>query len=78
MYKKFKSKKAYVSTTVFNNYFGTAEYGKENNVYVDKKSFVQKYDKKREDKKLNGIDIGFFIVEKIFLNFLKKKVKLFI
>ena len=75
MYKKFKSKKAYVSTTVFNNYFGTAEYGKENNVYVDKKSFVQKYDKKREDKKLNGIDIGFFIVEKKFLNFFKEKSK---
>jgi len=75
MYKKFKSKKAYVSTTVFNNYFGTAEYGKENNVYVNKKSFVQKYDKKREDKKLNGIDIGFFIVEKKFLNFFKEKSK---
>ena len=75
MYKKFKSKKAHVSTTVFNNYFGTAEYGKENNVYVNKKSFVQKYDKKREDKKLNGIDIGFFIVEKKFLNFFKEKSK---
>ena len=75
MYKKFKSKKAYVSTTVFNNYFGTAEYGKENNVYVNNKSFVQKYDKKREDKKLNGIDIGFFIVEKKFLNFFKEKSK---
>ena len=75
MYKKFKSKKAFVSTTVFNNTFGTAEYGKENNVYVNKKSFVQKYDKKRLDKKLNGIDIGFFIVDKKFLKFFKEKRK---
>ena len=41
----------------------------------NKKSFVQKYDKKREDKKLNGTDIGFFIVEKKFLNFFKEKSK---
>ena len=66
MYKKFKLKKANISTTVFSNLLGTAEYGKENNIYVKKNSFVEKYDKFRLDKKLNGVDIGFFIVQKNF------------
>ena len=39
MYEKFKKKKALISTTVFNNKYGTAEYGKENNIYVKKKTF---------------------------------------
>ena len=67
MYKKFKNKKAKISTTVFNNKKGTAEYGKENNIYIKKNSFVEKYDKDRNDKNLNGVDIGFFIVSKKFL-----------
>jgi NDP-sugar pyrophosphorylase family protein len=73
MYKKFKNKNATISTTVFNNKFGTAEYGKENNVYVKKDSFVEKYDKNRDDKNLNGVDIGFFIVKKNFLRSFKNK-----
>lgn len=75
MYKKFKMSKALVSTTVFNNKFGTAEYGKENNVYVKKNSFVEEYDKLRINKKLNGVDIGFFIVQKNLLKFFKKNKK---
>jgi len=75
IYKKFKNNKASVSTTVFNNKFGTGEYRKENNVYVKKNSFVGKYDKLRKDKKLNGIDIGFFIVQKKFLKLFKDKNK---
>lgn len=73
MYKKFKNNKALISTTVFNNKLGTAEYGKENNVYVKKNSFVEKYDKLRINKKLNGVDIGFFIIKKKFLKFFKQK-----
>lgn len=73
MYKKFKNNKALISTTVFNNKLGTAEYGKENNVYVKKNSFVGKYDKLRINKKLNGVDIGFFIIKKKFLKFFKQK-----
>ena len=68
MYKKFKDKKAIISTTVFNNKSGTAEYGNENNINVKTNSFVEKYDKSRKDKKLNGVDIGFFIFKKNFLN----------
>ncbi len=73
MYKKFKSKNAKISTTVFNNKFGTGEYGKENNVYVKKDSFVKKYDKTRSHRNLNGVDIGYFIVKKNFLRYFKKK-----
>jgi D-glycero-alpha-D-manno-heptose 1-phosphate guanylyltransferase len=75
MYKKFKTKKAKVSTTVFSNKYGTAEYGNENNIYVKKDSFVKKYDRERSDKKLNGVDIGFFIVQKNFLKLFTKKNK---
>lgn len=75
MYNKFKTKKAYICTTVFNNKFGTGEYGNENNIYVKKNLFVEKYDKLRINKKLNGVDIGFFIVQKKLLKFFKNKNK---
>ena len=75
MYKKFKSKNVLISTTVFNNKNGTAEYGRENNVYTNKNSFVEDYDKSRKDKKLKGVDIGFFIINKKFLDTFKKKNK---
>ena len=75
MYHKFKNKEAIISTTVFKNKFGTAEYGKENNVYVKKNSLVGMYDKNRKDKKLNGVDIGFFIIQKNFLKIFKEKNK---
>ncbi|MDC0951330.1 NDP-sugar synthase [Candidatus Pelagibacter sp.] len=77
MYIKFKNKEADISTTVFNNKLGTAEYGKANNIFVKKNSFVEKYDKSRIDKKLNGVDIGFFIIKKNFLKKFKKKNKNF-
>jgi D-glycero-alpha-D-manno-heptose 1-phosphate guanylyltransferase len=73
MYKKFKTNKAIISITAFNNKLGTGEYGRENNVYIKKNSFVEKYDKSRKDKKLNAVDIGFFIVQKKFLELFKKK-----
>lgn len=75
MYKKFKLKNVLISTTVFNNKHGTAEYGRENNVYTNKNSFVEDYDKSRKDKKLNGVDIGFFIINKKFLDTFKNKNK---
>jgi len=77
MYKKFKQKNALISTTVFNNNLGTAEYGKQNNILVKKNLLVEKYDKNRKDKKLNGVDIGFFIIKKSFLKQFSKKEKNF-
>ena len=54
---------ALVSTTVFSNLKGTGEYGSQNNVQV-LNNLVHQYDKKRNIKNLNGVDIGFFIVDK--------------
>ena len=64
----FESKKACALTTVFSNKRGSAEYGRENNVEVDKNAFVVEYDKKRVSKKLNGVDIGYFIIDKNILD----------
>lgn len=43
-----------------------------NNVFIDKKGYVTKYDISRLEKDLNGVDIGFFIVKKRILNLLPK------
>ncbi|MEI7998043.1 MAG: sugar phosphate nucleotidyltransferase [Candidatus Omnitrophota bacterium] len=64
----FESKKASALTTVFSNKRGTAEYGWENNVEVGEDAVVVEYDKKRVSKKLNGVDIGYFIIEKNVLD----------
>lgn len=64
-----------MSTTVFTNKYGTAEYGKQNNVLVKKNYLVEMYDKTRKDKKLNGVDIGFFLVNKLFLKQFTNKNK---
>ena len=39
-----------------------------NNIFVDEKGYVVKYDKSRKDKNLNGVEIGFFIIDKKVLN----------
>lgn len=51
-------------TTVFSNKNGTGEYGRENNVEVGADGFVRRYDKGRKSSGLNGVDIGYFIVDK--------------
>lgn len=65
----YESKNTLASTTIYNNLNGDGEYGKENNVFVNKKRLVMCYDKTRTDSRLNGVDIGFFILSK---NVLKK------
>lgn len=50
---------------------------KKNNVLVDDKGYVTAYDKKRETPGLNGVDIGFFIVEKEALDLLPEENSLF-
>jgi D-glycero-D-manno-heptose 1,7-bisphosphate phosphatase len=64
----FENNDAPAMTTVFSNKQGTAEYGWENNVEVGKEAFVIEYDKKRASKKLNGVDIGYFMIEKKILD----------
>jgi NDP-sugar pyrophosphorylase family protein len=55
---------AAVQTTVFANLEGTGEYGFQNNVLVDAGNRVRLYDKSRRNNHCNGVDIGFFIVDK--------------
>ena len=64
MIKLYNSKSAEVITTVFSNKNGTSEYGKENNIEVLPSNLVKRYDKKRNSINLNGVDIGYFIVNK--------------
>ena len=65
--KNLNEKKAFISTTVFNNTDGTGEYGYENNVQVNSEGFVKKYDKTRKAEGLNGVDIGYFVINKKLL-----------
>ena len=51
------------TVTVYTNKDGITR----NNVYVDESGYVIKYDKSREDKNLNGVEIGFFIIDKKIL-----------
>ena len=57
-----------VTTTVFSNKNGTGEYGFENNAIVTDKKMIKVYDKSRCLQNLNGLDIGYFIVNKNILN----------
>lgn len=49
--------------TVYTNKDGITQ----NNVLVDNDGYVIKYDKSRKDKNLNGVEIGFFIIDKKIL-----------
>jgi len=60
----YNRKQVMVSTTVFSNKNGTGEYGFENNVEVGDDHMVKLYDKQRKSSGANGVDIGYFIVDK--------------
>ena len=64
MWDNYQETDSRVSTTVFSNKNGTGEYGFENNVVVSQSGQVINYDKERKSNESNGIDIGYFIVEK--------------
>lgn len=64
----YESSEAKAMTTVFSNKKGTGEYGFGNNVEVGAKAYVNEYDKKRVSNRLNGVDIGYFILEKAVLD----------
>jgi len=64
MKKNYEHLQVPLTTTVFSNKNGTGEYGFENNVMVDPGSRVKAYDKSRRLQGLNGVDIGFFLVNK--------------
>lgn len=58
------AKKSRVLMTVFDNAQDTGEYGPGNNVSVDKNGRVVTYDSTRTGPGLNGVNIGYFIVDK--------------
>jgi len=69
MTQNFFNKKKLLSTTVFSNKKGTGEYGNKNNIIVNKDNIIEGYDKEMENSKSNGVDIGYFIVNKKIFNF---------
>ena len=68
MTRLYEEKGAKVSATVFSNKNGTSEYGPENNVEVGPDHFIKRYDKTRKSRDMNGVDIGYFIVDKGILD----------
>lgn len=64
--KFYKDKKKQASTVVFSNFDSSTK----NNILVSKDGIVEIYDKKRKIKNLNGVDIGFFILNRDVLSFL--------
>jgi len=67
--KFYNEKGADVLVTVYSNKDNFTK----NNILVDEKGFVVKYDRSREEKNLNGVDIGFFIIDKKVLKMLPKE-----
>lgn len=59
-YKKMKTKASVVA------YHNSDDITK-HNMFIDEKGFVQVYDKTRASKNLNGLDIGFFLLDKNIL-----------
>jgi NDP-sugar pyrophosphorylase family protein len=68
MIKNYESLGLPVTTTIFSNKNGTGEYGAGNNVHVAPNHQVQAYDKSRKSKDLNGVDIGFFLIDKTVID----------
>ena len=52
--------KTLTTVTVYTNKDGITK----NNILVDNEGYVIKYDKSRKEKNLNGVEIGFFIINK--------------
>jgi D-glycero-D-manno-heptose 1,7-bisphosphate phosphatase len=62
----YNSHNADILTTIYSNKDNSTK----NNVLVDSSSYVEKYDRERQDAGLNGLDIGFFIINKKVLDLL--------
>lgn len=64
----FEEHPSEVLTTIYSNLDNPTR----NNINVDSEGYVIQYDKDRKEKGLNGVDIGFFIVNKNVLKLLPK------
>jgi len=56
----YNDKNLFASVTVYSNKAGITK----NNILVDDNGYVVKYDKSRTEEGLNGVEIGFFIIDK--------------
>jgi len=64
----YNERKADVLVTVYSNKDSSTK----NNILVDNSGYVAKYDRSRQAAGLNGVDIGFFIINKKVLDLLPK------
>lgn len=69
----YNQNKTLAMMAVYSNKYGLGEYGFENNILFDKNNLVTKYDKSRNRKVYNGLDIGTFILDKTVLAKTSKK-----
>lgn len=60
----YSAKNVLASVTVYSN----RDNSKKNNILVDGEGFVRAYDKSRTNPKVNGVDVGFFILDKKVLD----------
>ncbi|MDP3987517.1 MAG: HAD-IIIA family hydrolase [Candidatus Levybacteria bacterium] len=67
--KFYQEKKTKASTVVFSNFDNSTK----SNILVNEKGIVEIYDRKRTANNLNGVDIGFFILDTSVLSLLPKK-----
>lgn len=64
----FNKKKGDVLVTAYSNKDNSTN----SNMLIEENGYVSKYDSSRQEKKLNGVEIGFFIVNKKVLKLLPK------
>lgn len=62
-------KKALMTKVVYTNRYGLTK----NNLFLGEDGYVKKYDNKRLEPNLNGVDLGFFVVEKEVLKHMPEK-----
>jgi len=68
MIRNYQNNETPIMTTVYSNNDGMGEYGFENNIIVKKNNIVAGYDKERKNDRANGVDIGYFIIDKEIIN----------
>ena len=62
-----------ITLTAYSNKDGKGEYGFNNNVRINRNGLVINYDQLRKSSSMNGVNIGYFIVNKKILNKTSKK-----
>ena len=64
----YQGNQATIMMTVFGNTHGTGEYGPANNVLVGTDALVKVYDNTRSHTDLNGVNIGYILMEKSLID----------